>query len=196
MNAPPSPQERINALEAEVQTLKDRLNLLESNVLQVKVLFAPLNGFVASLVAAALFALVCCSVFKDEQLRFYLYYFVPISIPFVCFLFERLRFYYRLPRFHLPLLVDAVVVGLSLLRAVYELPFISGHAFFLCFALLTVKSNWARIPTLLVLCQVIYLKIFAWQDATLWGGLAAALLAACLWYFLPKIQQQINLRQS
>lgn len=145
-------------------------------------LFQPANGLIAALLFAALFAAVCLVTFEGQRLFFYLYYFVPISVPFVGFLFDRAQRYTAGFRSSLLAVgIDALVVGLALVRAVYALPWISGHALFLVYAVLTVRSRWARIPAVLVLAQVVYLKIFVWHDLTLLGGALLAYAAAWGW---------------
>jgi len=54
----------------------------------------------------------------------------------------------------------------------HPIPFFSGHALFLSYALLTMRSKLAKVTALVVLLEVAYLKIFVWQDATLLGGIA------------------------
>lgn len=103
-------------------------------------------------------------------------------MPFVGFLFDRAQRYTAGFRSSLLAVgIDALVVGLALVRAVYALPWISGHTLFLVYAVLTVRSRWARIPAVLVLAQVVYLKIFVWHDLTLLGGALLAYAAAWGW---------------
>jgi hypothetical protein len=183
-----SQEERLALLETELKATQEKLAHLEKTALRFDRLFQPVYGLVFACAAAVALALVCFALFKDEKLLYLLMYIVPIGIPFGCFIFDRLQRYFQSGRFPLaPLAIDSVVVALSLVRAVYELPFISGHAFFLSFALLTVKSWWARIPTLLVLIEVIYLKAFVWHDATLYGGAGAGIIAAALWWLAVKL---------
>jgi hypothetical protein len=145
-------------------------------------IFQPHSGLAAGLALSGVYALVVLLMCEGDQERYYLTYFVPIGVPFVGFLFERARSYARQSSLPVPLLaLDAAVVVLALARAVYHLPFISGHALFLGYALLTVRSWWVRVPAALVLIEVIYFKIFLWDDPTLYGGLLVAALAALVW---------------
>lgn len=129
-----------------------------------------------SLGAAGLFALGVVLYFEGAQRSFYLYYFAPIGVPFVAFLIDRVA---RWPILTLRQgLVDLLVTVLALARALAEVPFISGHALFLTYALVTVRSGVGRITAALVLLQVIYLKIWVWRDPTLLGGAVLACLAA------------------
>ncbi len=116
-----------------------------------------------------------------------LYYFAPITFPFVCFLIERMNTLRTasVPRW--PWLVDLPVLALSITRAFYALPIISGHAFFLSYAVLTTRTRPARISAALVLLEVAYLKIFLWHDWTLFGGMAAASFSAMALIGLKKI---------
>jgi hypothetical protein len=59
------------------------------------------------------------------------------------------------------------------------IPFFSGHALFLVYALLTLSSRLARWITIIVLVDVIYIKATL-RDLTLFGGIALGLLAAWL----------------
>lgn len=114
---------------------------------------------------------------------------VPISAPFAAFLLDRAA---RLRQgTAVQWAIDAGVVALGFARALYEVPFISGHALFLTYALLTVRSNLAKAIALVVLAQVIYLKLFAWHDNTLFGGIGLGLAAVGL-FFLARPRAQNN----
>jgi hypothetical protein len=177
-------------LEQELLVLKYRLAELERYSLRLDQLLQPWVGFVASGLFTIALVLFIFTVFKDpDQKYYYLSYIAPIAFPFIGFVFDRLWCYVQGkpgPKRVAIIGVDGLVVLLSLVRSIYALPFISGHAFFLTFAFLTVKSWWVRIPVFAVLLQVIYLKAFIWHDATLYGGMAMASLAAILWWRLNK----------
>jgi hypothetical protein len=68
---------------------------------------------------------------------------------------------------------------LALSRAVMPIPFISGHALFLTYAIMTLKSQIALWVAIAVLIDVAYTKI-ALRDPTLIGGIAVGLFAALL----------------
>jgi hypothetical protein len=70
-----------------------------------------------------------------------------------------------------------LVTGLSLLRALMEVPFYSGHAFFITYMVLVTESLAARIIALLVLLDVIYVKVWLLHDPTVWGGMVLGLVA-------------------
>ena len=133
-------------------------------------------------------------VFHNEGWKewWLLYYFAPITFPFVCFLIERANALEAAPRW--PWLVDLPVLALSITRAFYALPIISGHAFFLTYAVLTTRTKPARISAALVLFEVTCLKIFLWHDATLFGGLAAAGISAAILAGLKRVSQNQETR--
>lgn len=175
--------ERLAALQVELLALQARVARLEAGALQMDRLFQPAAGFALGCLAMFFLGLACLFLFKGAALNQYLFYFTPMALPFVGFLFDRVLLYFPAGgKAAAGLTLDGMVVLLALIRSFYALPFISGHAFFLVFALLTVKSNWVRIPVVVVLAEVIYLKAFIWRDSTLLGGALAGCLAAALWW--------------
>jgi hypothetical protein len=118
--------------------------------------FHPATVLFAALAAAVVFALLVCLAFDGEQRWFFLYYFVPIGVPFVCFLFDRAEGYASTSmaaRF-----VDLAVSIPALIRAFILIPVISGHALFLSYSLLTSRSGVARVTALLILLEVTYIN--------------------------------------
>lgn len=142
-------------------------------------IFHPVTVLAVSVVAAGLFALFVHLSFEGELRWFLLYYFTPIGVPFVAFLFDRAEQYESssFPSWA----VDLVVLIPALTRAFVRLPLISGHALFLSYCLLSTKSRIARITAFLVLLQVAYLKIFVTHDTALMGGVIAGCLAALVY---------------
>ena len=124
------------------------------------------------------YALFITLTFDGSMRRFLLYYFVPVSVPFVAFILDRLQ-----PQPKPQIKIDLPVVLLALTRAIYPLPFISGHALFLTYALFSSRMVVTRLAAFCVFLQVAYLKVFAWQDTTILGGVALGLAA----YPLPWI---------
>ena len=149
-------------------------------------LFQPRTTLLAASTATLLHALIIVMRHEGWHEWWLLYYFAPITFPFVCFLFDRAETLTNAAEPRWPWLVDLPVLALSITRAFYALPFISGHAFFLSYALLTTRNKPARISAAVVLLEVAYLKIFLWQDATLFGGMAAAGISAALLLGLRK----------
>lgn len=138
--------------------------------------FHPVTVLFAAIVAAAIFALFVYLIFEGEMRQFLLVYFVPIGVPFVCFLFDRAERRASISRAEW--LIDVAVLIPALIRAFVLIPIISGHALFLSYALLTSRSGVARVTAVLILLQVAYIKIFVWQDATLFGGVLVGCVAA------------------
>lgn len=148
-------------------------------------IFHPVTVLVVSLIAAAIFALFIHLWFDGDFRWFLLYYFVPIGIPFIAFLFDRAEQYPATSR--ATWAVDLAVLFPALTRAFVRLPLISGHALFLSYALLTSRSNVTRITAALVLLQVAYLKIFVTHDTTLIGGILVGCLAAVVYRWIKPI---------
>lgn len=159
-----------------------------NRVMQRQYLFRPVTVLLVSIVAAAIFALFVTLVFDGELRLYLLYYFTPIGIPFVAFLFDRAEHYAQASL--VAWTVDLIVLILALARVLFPVPLVSGHALFLFYCLLTVQSKVARITAVLVLLQVAYLKMFVTHDIALFGGLVVGWLAAVLYRQLPPRQQE------
>ena len=129
-----------------------------------------------SILAAGTFAVFIDLLFDGDLRWFLLYYFVPVGIPFVAFLFDRAEQYGSGSR--VSWVIDLAVLVPSLARAFVRVPLVSGHAFFLVYCLLTSRSPIARITAFLVLLQVAYLKIFVTHDTALVGGVIVGCIAA------------------
>ncbi len=142
-------------------------------------LYHPITVSAAALIAALAVAGLVKIVFDGELEWFLLYYFVPIGVPFVAFLFDRAERRALLTRAQW--LVDGPLVALALTRAVFPVPFISGHALFLAYAVLTTRSWVGRLTAAVILIQVAYIKIALWHDPTVFGG--ALLGVATAWVF-------------
>jgi hypothetical protein len=125
-------------------------------------IFHPAAVVASSLLGACLYALYAALRFPGDRLANQYLYVVPIVVPFVAFLFdraERLRQSSRLRR-----VVDALVVGTAMWRAIGDVPFVSGHALFLTYALLSSRSRTAQATAGIVMLEVGYLKYFVWHD--------------------------------
>lgn len=147
-------------------------------------LFHPATVLVPSILAAGLFAFFIHLLFDGDLRWFLLYYFVPIAIPFVAFLFDRAEQYGS--NSPVSLLIDLAVLIPALTRAFIRIPLVSGHAFFLVYCLLTSRSRAARIAAFLVLLQVAYLKIFVTHDTALIGGVMMGCLAAFVYRWVRR----------
>ncbi|HUN08413.1 MAG TPA: hypothetical protein PLQ56_17540 [Aggregatilineales bacterium] len=101
-----------------------------------------------------------------------LVYSVPMAVPFVAFLADRVV---HRPRRSWWLDVPVVVLALS--RTIAPVPLISGHALFLTYSLLTTQTRLSRISALAMLLYVIWVK-WLLQDVSLLGGALVGLIAA------------------
>src|SRR6185436_19363977 len=158
---------------------------------QRQFLFHPVTVLVVSMVAAAVFALAVSLLFNGEFRWFLLYYFTPIGIPFVAFLFDRAEQNSLVSKTASG--VDLVVLIIALIRAFIRVPLVSGNALFLVYCLLTAHSKVARIAAALVLVQVMYLKIFVTHDTALFGGVIAGCLAALMYRLVKPIKRDIQI---
>jgi len=111
---------------------------------------------------ALLFALFILVRFHGETRFFYLYYMVPIAVPFVAFLLDRLEFFNQTTLAQH--ILDIFILALAILRNFVEIPLISGHAIFLTFALFSTRTKLARITAALVLVIVVLMKWYNWHD--------------------------------
>jgi len=179
------------SLKAQVVALRVEVERLQSQQRRAVTwdwVFHPLTVLAISLGASLAFA---AWIIVDNDLSntpgrhgFYLYYMVPLAAPLTAFALDRAK---RAFEPHpLQWAVDLPVIALGLVRALYNLPGISGHALFLAYALLTCRMRVAQFLATVVLAQVAYLKIFVWHDITILGGVAAAAIAAALFRFTEK----------
>jgi len=113
----------------------------------------------------------------------FLFYDVPIAVPFVFFLCERWRG--RASWQGARRLLDVGVLSIALMRpAAMALgqgtfpPLVSGHALFLSYAILATHSPLVRASAIAVMLQVIYVKVFVWADPSIVGGAVLGILAA------------------
>ncbi len=90
--------------------------------------FHPAIVLAIALAAALFFAIVIVIVFQGETRWHLLSYDVPILVPFIVFVLDRLAEWNRVRR--AAWFIDPPVLALALLRAVYPVPFVSGHALF------------------------------------------------------------------
>ena len=157
-------------------------------------IFHQVTVLVVSVIAAAIFALFVTLLFDGDLRWFLLYYFAPIGIPFVALLFDRAE-QYDLTSIAAWAL-DLVVLIFALTRAFVRIPFISGHALFLTYCLLTSRSNVARITAVLVLLQVAYLKLFVTHDTALFGGIIAGCLAALLYRWVKPAKRNMQIESG
>ena len=146
--------------------------------------FHPIVVLFTSVGAALLFVAFAYLRYEGEWRDLLVFYFAPIGVPFVAFLFDRAQH-----RREMRWWIDVPVVGLAVLRSAYPIPLVSGHSLFLTYALLTSRSWVARLTAFIVLLQVIYLKTFIWHDATLIGGIVVGA-------FVAWVTHRLNMRNS
>lgn len=178
----PTLVEQNQALAARVERLEDELIQLRRRTLDISQLFSPAGILIFSLgVMLAFAALVILDrelSLSTDRYRFFLIYMVPIGAPFTAYLLDRSANWsiYRMGQW----IMEVPLLLLAFTRAFYHVPFISGHALFLSYALLTVRSRVAQTLALLVLLEVVYFKVFAWHDPTIYGGALLGALAALI----------------
>ena len=154
-------------------------------------IFRPTTILAVSILAAAIFAGFVSLLFEGDFRWFLLYYFTPIGIPFVAYLFDRAEHYAMTSM--AAWTIDLLVLIPALTRALVRIPFISGHALFLTYCLLTSQSKVARITAALVLLQVAYLKIFVTRDTALIGGIIVGVLGAVFYCKVKPINWQATI---
>ena len=142
-------------------------------------IFHPLLILALSLAGAALYVIYATLRFSGDNLFYQYLYVVPIVVPFVAFLCDRAA------RFHqatvIRLAMDGLVVGTAMWRVLGHVPYVSGHALFLTYALLSTGTRVLQVAAGIVLIEVIYLKLFVWHDAfTLLGGIVLGTVAALI----------------
>jgi len=142
-----------------------------------KIVFHPL--FILACSAVAMWAYVWFMRWRHPggDLSNNFLYVLPIIVPFVAFVFDRAK---QFPAASLlEWIVDAAVVITSIMRVIGDVPFVSGHALFLTYAIMRPGSRLTKITAGIVMLQVIYLKYFVWHDLiTPTTGVTLGLLAA------------------
>ena len=61
-------------------------------------------------------------------------------------------------------MIDGIVVTVAAWRVIGHVPFVSGHALFLSYCLLTIDSKTGRLAALLVLIETLTFKLLIWND--------------------------------
>ena len=132
--------------------------------------------------------------FPSDSLWGQYFYVTPIIVPFAAFLFDRAARHSQISAFEL--IVDVLVVGTAMLRVIAHVPYVSGHALFLTYALLSTRSRVAQITAAVVMLQVIYLKYIVWGDwitSTIGIGLGLLAVLARLWLGAkPEVEHDIK----
>ncbi|HVE16490.1 MAG TPA: hypothetical protein VNB29_07125 [Chthoniobacterales bacterium] len=145
----------------------------------------PIEELLLMAVATVLFAIPVYLVSPPSSREFNLCYMLPIVIPFGMFLFDRHRSAASLTR--ASLLVDSLVIGMSLVRIFISVPYISGHALFLSYAILTTARIWPRLVAGVGLWYTAYDKLSNFGN--LWellGGMLLGIIFALVCRRIPK----------
>ncbi len=151
--------------------------------------FHPLFILLTSLIAASLYFVYATLRFSGDKLLTQYYYVVPIIVPFIIFIFHRLEIFQQ--RNFIQHLTDSAVVLTALWRVIGDVPYISGHTLFLTYCILTVNSRVGQILAAIVIVEVVYLKIFVWNDwITASVGIILGIVAALFerHYKNPKVK--------
>lgn len=141
-------------------------------------IFSTWGNWLIILGATLLFTLYVLTVSSGERQFFLFYYYLPIGVPFVAYLLDRAKRYREFYWWNWTLEIPLIVV--AFLRSQMPVPLVSGHALFLSYALLSTRSNVARLTAFLVLLEVIVLKIWAWTDPSLIGGILVGMTVALI----------------
>ena len=154
-----------------------KLNSLSSQ----SFIFQPVFALLVSVLAALFYALFATLKFSGDKLINQYYYVTPIVIPFVVFLSERAKTF----RLESPItkLIDAIVIVTAMWRVIGDVPYISGHALFLTYAILSAYSYLGRITAIIIMIEVVYLKIVVWND---WLSLTSGILLGVIAFLMAK----------
>lgn len=125
-------------------------------------IYKPLPILAVSLSGAALYAGYATLRFTGDKLSNQYFYVVPVVVPFVAFILDRAERVNQRARSQL--IVDCLVVLTAMWRVFGDVPYVSGHALFLTYALLSTRSRVALVAAALVMPEVLYLKLFVWHD--------------------------------
>ncbi len=123
----------------------------------------------------------------DTQIKFVFSYFFPVYVAFFVYFFDRLEIVTD-TKWYCGV-IDVLILFFSILRVFYKVPYVSGHALFLSFALFSVSRPSNRVLIFIVWLQVLLLKLFLWHDITFYGGLLLGGIAAGLWYWCRKLDK-------
>jgi hypothetical protein len=147
-------------------------------------LFHPLVAPATSLLTTLVFVFLIILRYEGEGRHYLLYYFAPLVIPYIAFVFDRLKNWNTIH--NTQRLIDIFVLVISMMRLFITVPFTSGHALILTYIALSTQSLLARISAALVLLEVFYIKIFMWNDLSFFGGALLGIIAAVLFRWIKK----------
>ena len=152
--------------------------MLFTNSLKEKI-FRPQIILLISIIVAALYILYAALKFSGDKLFNQYYYVVPIIFPFTIFLIYRAEGLQQ--RKWGQWLIDSAVIITAMWRVIGDVPYVSGHTLFLTYCIFTVNSLFGRIIAMIVMIEVLYLKLFIWNDSiTCLVGIFLGVMAAVL----------------
>ena len=144
-------------------------------------IFQPIFVLLVSVLAALFYALFATLKFSGDKLINQYYYVTPIVIPFVIFLIERAKNFQQ--ESTITKLIDAIVIVTAMWRVIGDVPYISGHALFLTYAILSAYTYLGRITAIIIMIEVVYLKVFIWND---WLSLTSGILLGVIAFLMAK----------
>jgi hypothetical protein len=149
---------------------------MQSRKILPSLLFHPFVAPATSLLATLLFAILIILRYDGETRYYLLYYTVPLTVPFIAYIFDRLKNWNTIQ--NTQWVMDIFILVVSLMRMFIAVPFISGHALLLTYVFFSTQGLLARVTAALILLEVFYIKIFLWNDFTFFGGALVGMLAA------------------
>lgn len=139
--------------------------------------------YAISLIGASIFTLLMLPLprFAGER-RWYLFaYHAPIVAVFISYFFDRVKYRAEIRPWQWG--IEVIVVALALIRAVFSIPYISGHALFLSYLLVTTPLRLVWWLAILVFAEVIYIKVAVLNDPTLIGGVIGGVMGGvAVWW--------------
>lgn len=129
-----------------------------------------------SLIGASIFTLLMLPLprFAGERRWYLIAYHAPIVAVFISYFFDRIKHRAEIRPWQWG--IEAVIVALALIRAVFSIPYISGHALFLSYVLVTTPLRLVWWFAILVFAEVIYIKVAVLNDPTLIGGVIGGVI--------------------
>ena len=127
------------------------------------------------------FIIAASFYFEDWRVRRYLLFYVaPLVSTFLFWMW--IRFGLERVRRRELIILDLVVVGLALLRAITGVIPFSGHMLFIVYSGLLQKQMWYRFMVLVLLVDTTYFKLVIWNDPLSWSMGALLRMAFAIWY--------------
>jgi hypothetical protein len=135
--------------------------MLFTNSAKVK-FFHPFVILLIAFSAAILYSIYAALRFSGDKLLNQYFYVAPIVIPFVIFLLDRTQKFRQ--RTLIQWNIDFSVTLTAMWRVIGDVPYVSGHTLFLTYCIFSINFTIGKILAAIVLIEVLYLKIFVWND--------------------------------